>query len=195
MKLDLGAGLRPREGFTGVDRVKLGEGIEFDLVSGDRWPWRSESVDELASSHFIEHIPMVEVSTWLPDGNGNVRKGSKDALFFFFDEAFRVIKPGGLFHLTWPALKSEDAFRDPTHRRFIPIGMLHYLSRDKRSYMGLDHYGATCNWLPVAGVNYHYGSEAVHSEEKPEDLLLGSALYERCWDVVKAISVTLKAEK
>lgn len=183
LRLDLGSGAHPREGFTPVDRVQVTpETIVCDLVSGERWPWDSNSVLELASSHFIEHIPADEVETWLPDGRGNVRKGMQDRLLWFFDEAFRVIVPGGLFHLTWPALQSTDAFRDPTHRRFIPLEMLHYLSTEGRAAMGLEHYGTRCNWVTTEA-RLHGDPKAVGSDAG------------RSWDVVRAYSVTLRAQK
>lgn len=193
MKLDLGAGSCPREGFTGVDIVKIGDGIAFDLVSGLRWPWETSSIEELASSHFIEHIPNDNVMTMserpCPCGAANCRSRQqvrKDALFFFFDEAFRVIQPGGLFYLTWPALKSSDAFRDPTHRRFIPLEMLHYLSIGGRAAMGISHYEASCNWVTVEDSCRYHGC-AVDPEEVND--------VESVWEGAKAISVILRAEK
>lgn len=182
LRLDLGSGAHPREGFTPVDREKVTcETVVCDLVSGDRWPWADSSVDELSSSHFIEHIPADEV--WcVRSQQGSVVGYQKDRLLWFFDEAFRVIKPGGLFHLTWPALKSTDAFRDPTHRRFIPLEMLHYLSTEGRAAMGLQHYGATCNWV-CQGAEVHGAADELASDGG------------RSWDVQRAYSVTLQAIK
>lgn len=197
MKLDLGAGGRPREGFTGVDLTSLNGGIAFDLVSGQEWPWATGSIEELASSHFIEHIPAANVKplskAWREaDAFVYDIVQPKDALLFFFDEAFRVIRPGGLFHLTWPALKSSDAFRDPTHRRFIPLEMLHYLSREGRQVMGLEHYGATCNWVTVEG-----GVSLTLDPGRPDAPLTGNPIvpHNHLWDVQKAFSVVLRADK
>jgi len=183
MKLDLGSGAHPREGFTPVDRVKVTpETVLLDLVCGACWPYKDSSVEELASSHFIEHIPADEIFVWEADEKGNVLTSTKDRLLWFFDEAFRVIKPGGLFHVTWPALKSTDAFRDPTHRRFLPLEFLHYLSREGRAAMGLEHYGATCNWV----------CEAAEVHGAAEELQTDGG---RSWDVQRAYSVVLRAEK
>lgn len=194
MKLDLGAGAHPRDGFTPVDRVKVTpDTFALDLVSGDVWPWQDSSIEELSSSHFIEHIPADEVTRYrkrdYPPGDPTpthcriyVEKYQQDRLLFFFDEAFRVIKPGGLFHLTWPALQSTDAFRDPTHRRFIPLEFLHYLSREGRASMGLEHYEAACDWT-CQGAQIHFSPG-----EHPPD-------FSRQWDAVKAYSVTLTAKK
>lgn len=187
IRLDLGSGAHPREGFTPVDRVRVTpETHVCDLVCGVRWPWADDEVDELSSSHFIEHIPADEIECLVKVPSGlahyNLVRRPKDRLLWFFDEAFRVIKPGGLFHLTWPALKSTDAFRDPTHRRFLPLEFLHYLSLEGRAAMGLEHYGATCNWV-CQGAEVHGAADELESDGG------------RSWDVQRAYSVTLQAGK
>jgi hypothetical protein len=139
LKLDLGSGPRPAEGFLGVDVVPGQTDYTFDLCSGEDWPFRIDSVDELRSSHFIEHIDAGYVRTKYDQ--------RIDALLFFFDEAFRIAKPGAVFTVQWPALQSVRAFQDPTHRRFIPAEAITYLSREGRKAMGVEHYGATCNWV------------------------------------------------
>ncbi len=193
-KLDLGSGSRPREGFQGVDIANLPGVVQFDLTSGQRWPWPDGTVDELCSSHFIEHIATDYVDAYKSRENGNVYKVQKDRLLFFFDEAFRVIKPGGLFHLAWPALKSDDAFRDPTHRRFIPYAFTHYLSRAGRSAMALEHYEVDCNWLVVEGsVQMHLASPRPDFGDGEESG--GIVPHEHFWEVGKAVSLTLRAEK
>ena len=132
--LDLGSGPRPADGFQGVDMV---EGVTdhcLVLDNGDRWPWEDNSVSQLRSSHFIEHIRADTVY-------------GKDAFFFFFDEAYRIAKPGATFQLIWPDLQSERAFQDPTHRRFIPRLSLLYLDKAWRKQTGLDHYNVQCDWV------------------------------------------------
>jgi hypothetical protein len=189
MRLDLGSGAHPRSGFTPVDRVKVSpETIVLDLVDGKRWPWEDSSIEELSSSHFIEHIPADEIEVTIKKVLPGITVGPalvaerRDRLLWFFDEAFRVIKPGGLFHLTWPALKSTDAFRDPTHRRFLPLEFLHYLSREGRASMGLEHYGATCNWVCDAA-EVHGAADELQTDGG------------RSWDVQRAYSVVLRAGK
>ncbi len=213
LKLDLGSGSRPREGFVGVDIAALENVVAFDLTSGDKWPWKDGEVEELTSSHFIEHIQAdyVEVmrSSW-PLALGQqpyrsvdemlepkaksqklVSRVSQDRLLFFFDEAYRVIRADGLFHLEWPALKSTDAFRDPTHRRFLPLEFTLYLSQVSREMMGLQHYEARCNWETVEGsarmiLNPERRSVPGSSDREASDEL---------WDRQRAFQVTLRAVK
>jgi hypothetical protein len=71
----------------------------------------------------------------------------KDALFHFFDEAYRVAKPGAPFTVVWPSLQHRNAFGDPTHRRFIAPEVIHYLSVEGRARTGVPWYRAECNWV------------------------------------------------
>lgn len=139
IRLDLGSADRPAPGFEGVDIVPGLTDHCFDLCNGKPWPFPDNSVSELRSSHQIEHIDAV----YLDLGGGK----RIDALLWFFDEAFRVAKPNALFTVQWPALQNVRAFQDPTHRRFIPAEMITYLAREGRQAMGVEHYGATCNWI------------------------------------------------
>jgi hypothetical protein len=152
LKLDLGSGPRPAEGFKGVDIVRGVTDFEVDLCSGQPWPFATGTADELRSSHFIEHIDAVYIFPMreqLSHGKTIFQcSGFRlDALLWFFDEAFRIAKPGAVFTVQWPALQSVRAFQDPTHRRFIPAEMITYLSIEGRKAMGVEHYGATCNWI------------------------------------------------
>lgn len=75
IRLDIGCGDTPREGFVGIDR-RLGAEA-FPLDYGD------ESVDEIYASHVLEHAPHNEVGAWLADW-------------------FRVLRPGGRLRIAVP---------------------------------------------------------------------------------------------
>jgi SAM-dependent methyltransferase len=201
VKLDLGSGRRPREDFQGVDIASLPGITRFDLTIGDKWPWPDDSVDELSSSHFIEHIAADYVNVFKKLENGNVVMVQQDRLLFFFDEAFRVIKPGGLFHLAWPALQSTDAFRDPTHRRFIPLETLYYLSAESRAQMGLEHYEARCNWVVADSARLNGEGFELALSEHAEGYLRGTTQlvsldqHAHFWNMQREWRVTLRAEK
>lgn len=134
VQLDLGSGETPREGYEGVDAFAPSAKHKVDLLSGERWPWADNSVDALHCSHFIEHIEA-----------GNRHKtytGQGNLFFFFFQECYRILKPGGVFTVIWPALQNVRAFQDPTHVRFIPREMLMYLDAGWRQANKLEHYTA-----------------------------------------------------
>lgn len=180
LKLDLGSGPRPAEGFRGVDIVKGITDFCFDLGSPYRWPWEADTVDELRSSHFIEHLPPVYHS---------VLGAPKDALLHFFDEAFRVAKDGATFTLIWPALQNVRAFQDPTHRRYIPAETLAYLSRVNREAMGLSHYNAECNWIT------HHCVPTIPAELGTRADAVQQRMYRESWGFSQDFVATLKAKK
>ncbi len=141
-KLDLAAGQNPREGFEGVD-LWPGSQHVVDL-SEYPWPFEDNSVLELHSSHYIEHIMAGYI-----DAYGNPVRGwkdGKDALFAFFDECYRILIPGGIMTVICPCARSNRGFQDPTHRRFIVAETFLYLSAEWRKINKLDHYKADCNF-------------------------------------------------
>jgi predicted SAM-dependent methyltransferase len=153
-KLDLASGQSPREGFEGVD-IWRGARHVVDLQEYP-WPFADASVLELHCSHYIEHIPMEYMPGW----------GNKDALFAFFDECWRILIPDGWLHIVVPAHRSDRAFQDPTHRRFITAQTFAYMSEQWRRDTKLDHYNVDCNFIgechPVidAGLQMRYPETA-----------------------------------
>lgn len=130
IKLDLACGQSCREGYEGVDRWE-GAKHQLDLLKFP-WPWKDSSVEALHSSHFVEHIP-----------HGD---GPKDLFFSFFDECWRILKPGATMEVITPCARNNRAFQDPTHRRFIVAESFLYLNRDWRKANKLDHYSVLCDF-------------------------------------------------
>lgn len=159
MKLDLACGGVPAEGFEGVDITQVvRDGVErvkhvFDLLRFP-WPFADGSVDEVRCAHFIEHIPQLfhTKDPRFPVGHEltAVAEGPHSVSLFlkFFDEIYRVLKPGGSAHIFCPHGHSDRAFWDPTHTRFIMEGTFHYLDRDWRKANNLEHaaYGISCHF-------------------------------------------------
>ncbi len=157
-RLDLAAGQNPREGFEGVD-IWPGAQHVVDLQCYP-WPFEDGSVAELHCSHYIEHIPMGFISGVHDSPNvlpypirmedSTVHYGAhagKDALLAFFDECYRILADDGTMDLIWPSHRSDRAFMDPTHRRFIPPQFTLYLRADWRRDTKLDHYKVDCDFL------------------------------------------------
>ena len=85
VRIDIGGGLTPEYGFESVD-ISVGIDVEkFGL------PYYNDSVDEIWTSHFLEHI----LDASIP---------------FVFGEMARVIKPGGVITINVPNL--EQACKD-----------------------------------------------------------------------------------
>jgi predicted SAM-dependent methyltransferase len=150
LKLDLGSGNNPREGFEGVDLYAEKATHKVNLMAFP-WQWADNSVSELHCSHFVEHLPMVYVSAKggeHADGPSVMPGvGRVDLLIRFFNECHRILKPDAHMTVIVPSLRSSRAFQDPTHRRFIAGETVLYLSKQWREMNGLEHYlGATCDF-------------------------------------------------
>lgn len=153
VKLDLACGQNKREGFLGVDESGDADVIH-DLFTFP-YPFEDGSVEEIHSSHFIEHLPMEYV----------VQNGRrKDMLFAFIDECHRMLMPGGKVTLIFPCATSIRAFQDPTHRRFIPSTTAYYFNKEWREMNKLDHYNVDCNFDFQVGEAVN-GNVAVRSAE------------------------------
>lgn len=174
LKLDLACGQTPKEGFEGVDAYAPNVKYKIDLLQFP-WPWQDSSIDEIHCSHFIEHIPMEE-------------RAGKDLLFCFFDECYRILKPNGIMTVICPNARSNRAFMDPTHRRFIVAETFFYFSENWRQKNKLDHYDVNCNFqaqvIPMIAPEIQ--------EENKETLHRLMFLY---WNTVLDWQATLKAIK
>lgn len=159
LRLDLGAGENVREGFEGADFFAPNAKHKVNLMEFP-WPWKDSSVDELHSSHFLEHLPM---TYWNPPSLFELSPGaglsktapfsevpatveSRDLLCRFMDEAYRVLKPGGRFKVIVPSARSNRGFQDPTHRRFFVAESFLYFNRSWREANKLGHYLCSCDF-------------------------------------------------
>ena len=116
IKLDLGCGPNPREGFTGVDAITFGKDniVKHDLRVTP-WPFEDNSVSEAQCNHFLEHL------TNLNDKWERVK---------FFNELWRVMVPvkhnsaglpvEGFCRIVMPHWCSNRYYGDPTHKE--PFG-------------------------------------------------------------------------
>lgn len=178
LKLDLACGQVCEPGFVGVDLHAPGA-QRVDLTAFP-WPWRDRSVVEIRCSHFVEHLPMIEV-----EHNGR----RKDLLFALFDEMWRVAAPGCRASIIVPHCQSRRAFWDPTHRRFLAPETFLYFNAAWRKLQKLDHYPVECDWIVANAAPSH---DAVEGLRAPE--VLGRRLHE-CWNVAQDIfAVLLKPE-
>jgi len=93
----LGCGDRPDPTYWNVDKWQNDRDTVdevFDLNNG--WPIPDASVNEIYSSHTVEHL---------------------DDVVHFMKECNRVLKPGGTLIIRVPHGNSDVAMGDPTHKR------------------------------------------------------------------------------
>jgi SAM-dependent methyltransferase len=109
VRLDVGCGGKKREGFTGLDFVEQ-PGVDVVLdVTKDRWPFDDRSVDEVFSSHFLEHI---------------------DEPNHVFSEIGRVCRDGARITFITPYAFSNEAF---------VYGHLHFLTEEPWRHFCVTH--------------------------------------------------------
>ena len=105
LSLDIGCGQK-RLGTLGMD---ITPGPNVDVVHDMTqlpWPFPNEHFDELFCSHVLEHLP------W---------QGLEDheLIFLVMAEMHRILKKGGVAHVSVPHEDSPFAAGIPTHRRLF----------------------------------------------------------------------------
>ena len=98
MKLNLGAGNRPVEGFVNHDRQKYSDTIDvtWDLNKLP-WPWDDGEAEEIHAMSVLEHLDI--------------------DLMQSIDECWRILASGGTLRIRLPYWRHENCWSDPTHRR------------------------------------------------------------------------------
>lgn len=126
LKLDLGCGKTPREGFIGADSRDFGQPHVVDLR--ERWPWEDATVEEVHCSHFLEHLTAPE-------------------RIHFVNELYRVLLPEGKACIIVPHWASARAYGDLTHQ-WPPISewWFLYLNREWREAQAPHNDQYTCNF-------------------------------------------------
>lgn len=97
VKIDIGCGKNKKEGYIGID---IDPNSDADIIaSALNLPFDDSSVDEVYSSHLVEHFSPEEAQK-------------------FFDEVYRILKKGGTAYLKidrdWT--KKRLLAKDPTHK-------------------------------------------------------------------------------
>lgn len=160
LKLDLGCGPNPKEGFVGVDAIEFNDRVQkFDLRKP--WPWADGSVSEVHCSHFVEHLTAQERC-------------------HFFNELQRVLGLSGysaaadgkpFATIIVPHWSSCRAYGDPTHV-WPPMGdfFWYYLDRDWREanapHTDKKHlsWGYNCNLECVWGYSFNTALNSKNEE-------------------------------
>ena len=98
MRINVGCGALVMEGFVNVDSY-AGPGVDVvhDL-DVHPWPFEDGTVDEVVALDVYEHV---------------------DDPLGFMSEVWRVCREGAKVRIRTTWWKSENSFRDPTHKRFL----------------------------------------------------------------------------
>lgn len=163
IRLDIACGARKKEGFTGIDKIKLpGVDIVWDLEKFP-YPFDDNSIDEVWCSHYIEHT---------------------SDMIAFMEELYRIMKPGSKAMIIAPYYASIRCWQDPTHKRAISECSFLYFSKDWRNSQKLDHYGIKSDFDFVYG--YAIKPEWANRNEEARNFAIKHYI-----NVVDDIQVTL----
>ena len=127
LRLNLGCGRSPREGWVNVDVAPL-PGIDvvadLDRCKTHPLPFADSSASEFYMSHVLEHIgdPLV-----------------------LMQELHRIAEPGAQLTIRSPYGSSDDAYEDPTHRQRFFMNSFQYFAQPM--YWRAD-YGYRGDWEP-----------------------------------------------
>lgn len=207
-KLNLACGNNRIEGYYGIDAFKT-EACDY-VMDLQRYPWdiKSESVDDIICSHYVEHInhdttikDLVESIASSSDYD-EFRKnflvridyvGEKmnhpfmpaDGLFRFMEEVYRILKPKGKIRIITPYYTSIRAIQDPTHVRMIGEMTFMYFNKEWRELNKLNHYTTSiCDFDFVYGYNIQQEFVTKHEDQR-------NYAMKHYWNVIDDLDITL----
>src|SRR6516165_1957850 len=100
LRLNLGSGLRRRDGFYGLDQVAL-PGLDILADLNEPLPeLPNNSVDEIYCRHVLEHVPR---------------------LLDLLAELHRITRSSGRIEIVVPHFSNPYGYSDPTHVRFFGL--------------------------------------------------------------------------
>jgi len=145
VKLNLACGQRREEGYFGIDKVS-GDSVDA-VVDLEVFPWpiKSESVEEIICSHYVEHT---------------------SDLIKFMDEVYRILKPNGKIKIVAPYYTSIRCWQDPTHKRAISEASFLYFNKNWRDINKLDHYGIESDFDFTYGYDIAEDWRSKHQEAR-----------------------------
>jgi hypothetical protein len=171
-KLDLGCGPNKKAGFTGVDQMAF-PGVDVVTNLNHTWPWESDSIEEVHSSHCIEHFNAMD-------------------RVHFLNELYRVMKKGAKATLIAPHWSSCRAYGDPTHQ-WPPVSefAFFYWKKDWRManapHSDAQHLpgGFNCNFDVTWG--YSLNPEVAQRNQEYQQYAM-TYLKEACLDVIATLT-------
>ena len=138
--LHLGCGQTSIEGAVNHDLTSHSPHVhvshDLDVMP---WPWGDGEFDKIVALDVVEHLK-VDVDAWL-------------------NECHRILSDDGSLFVRVPHYQSENAFTDPTHRRFFTPRTFDYWDKEK-----ILHAKYGCFYYAEAGMWWSVTSEIVGTD-------------------------------
>jgi ubiquinone/menaquinone biosynthesis C-methylase UbiE len=113
MRVNLGCGDMPLEGYENYDIHPLSENIKYINLLEEKWPFEDSSIDEVVIHDVLEHLP-------------NKLKSMM--------ELWRIAKSTGKINIVVPIIGGPWAFADPTHITYWDRFSFDYFIVGQRPY-------------------------------------------------------------
>lgn len=136
------------EGWWNVD-IHPWPGVNETVNLDKDWPWEDDCVDEIFAKDAVEHL--------------------RDPIHVM-NEAWRVLKPGGIFTIIVPSTDGRGAFQDPTHVSFWNENSFLYYDVEQEEY-----------WAQYPRIKARFSIERRTTERSPQGVVYVLA---RCIKVV-----------
>lgn len=108
MKLNLGSGNDPKDGYINCDFLDLPTVDKVLNCVDFPYPFEDNSAEKIMAVDLIEHLP-------------NFTKDDRPMIIAFIEECYRILKPGGELYIQTPGYNAEFLWQDPTHVRGFHI--------------------------------------------------------------------------
>jgi ubiquinone/menaquinone biosynthesis C-methylase UbiE len=166
MKLLLGGGNTPKEGFTNVDILPLPTvDVVADITKG--LPFPDNSVEMVIADYLLHLLPEPA---------------------FVMEEIYRVCKNGATVIMKNPYYMSEAAFKDPYNKRFFTETSFDYYDRLHIKNGKLPDYKLKCNFK-TEKITFNYYRRGTRY------VPFISIIRRHIWNLVKNMVVELRVEK
>jgi len=160
--VDLGCGIHKIEGAIGIDNdPTVNPDILCDICRGI--PLRDNSVDELFTSHFLEHVPA-------------------DKAYYVLSEIWRVCKPDAIIKIRVPSYGHGCAHVPEHPISFSPFAF----------GVGDSGIGPFRSWFDIIKIDYNYDPEALKVAKRHFPNIPDEDLGKLFLGVIREVEVTCK---
>jgi SAM-dependent methyltransferase len=126
--LDLGGRFNCPEGYKSVDLQDADYIIDLNSIP---WKQSTEDYDKFGNR-------LADVIEYIPDNSVGVLRAYHllehlENPINFFNEAYRVLAPGGVLLIEVPSVRGVDAFADPTHKTFWTEKNFEYYTNENKA--------------------------------------------------------------